>query len=710
MRRISLFLIFISVVTLSYAQSDTISADSEKLAEVVVTTGTGTEHYIKDAPVQTEVVSGKALRTYAGRSIEDILSAMVASFSFNGNDMGSGMQLNGLGNGYILIMLDGKKLNGDLGGQNDLNTIPLDNIERIEIVKGASSALYGSDAIAGVVNFITKKNRSPLSITNNTRVGCYADIKQNNTISFKIGRLNATTLFNFKHTDGWKNTTQEYYRNRLVNNSVTRTVNHSFNYKLEQALSFDMTSSLNIKAKGSYYQRYAFRPTGYPQYQLKNFYYRDVNTLLDATYKLSKFNKISADLSYAVYQYFYDYKEREYTDFFDENNNRIIYFPGDRVLQSSQQRLLTRLKGIFVLGKKHILNSGFECNYESLLSPMRIAKDKDASAYTVATYMQDEYNVTNKFNVTTGFRWVYHKAFGNIITPKISAMYKLGDFNLRTTYSNGFKAPTVKQLYYSYVASIMTTMKAYYGDETLRPQRSNYYSLGIEYNGIRVQSNLSIYYNRVRDMIALMPIPTSPEDKKLEVEETLKYTNLSKAWSYGADFSLDIKFNNEFSIGGSYSYLDAKAQEEDYESDYYMQFIPINGTSKHNANIRVLKEYAWGNYRLGVGVYGRFQSARFYVTDGNTMPYQLWRLNTSHSITSLKNINLDINIGIDNLFNFVDRTPFGHNRATTSPGRTAYLSLAFQLKNKKTDRHNKKCRSQSEYRKCMKDNSDFDGE
>ena len=105
---------------------------SFKLDEVVVT-GTGTEHYLKDMPVQTEVISGKALEQYQGRNLQDILEGLNASITFNPSDMGSGIQMNGLGNDYILILVNGKRMNGDVGGQNDLSVINIANIERIEI-------------------------------------------------------------------------------------------------------------------------------------------------------------------------------------------------------------------------------------------------------------------------------------------------------------------------------------------------------------------------------------------------------------------------------------------------------------------------------------------------------------------------------------------------------------------------------------------------
>ena len=129
----------------------TLSAQSylqDTIPETVVT-ATGTLHLLKDVPVQTEVISGRMLENYAGRSLEDILSGLTSAFAFNEDDMGSHMQLGGLGNSYILILIDGKRIHGDVGGENDLSLIDPSNIEKIEIVKGASSALYGSDAING---------------------------------------------------------------------------------------------------------------------------------------------------------------------------------------------------------------------------------------------------------------------------------------------------------------------------------------------------------------------------------------------------------------------------------------------------------------------------------------------------------------------------------------------------------------------------------
>ena len=118
------------------AQTDNNLWRSDSIQEIVVT-GTGTQHLLKDAPVQTEVISHRQLQQYAGKNIEDILSGLTASFDFSENDMSSRLQMNGLGNSYVLILIDGRRLHGDNGGENDLSLIDPHNIEKIEIVKGA---------------------------------------------------------------------------------------------------------------------------------------------------------------------------------------------------------------------------------------------------------------------------------------------------------------------------------------------------------------------------------------------------------------------------------------------------------------------------------------------------------------------------------------------------------------------------------------------
>lgn len=120
----------------------------------VVVTGTGTHRRLKDSPVPVEVISGSDLRQAGVNSFEDALLLLNPAFNIRPTVMGSYFTLNGMSNKYILILIDGKKVAGDVSNNTDLSRIDMGRVKRIEILKGAASALYGSDAIAGVINVI----------------------------------------------------------------------------------------------------------------------------------------------------------------------------------------------------------------------------------------------------------------------------------------------------------------------------------------------------------------------------------------------------------------------------------------------------------------------------------------------------------------------------------------------------------------------------
>lgn len=113
-----------------------------------------------------------------------------------------------------------------------------------------------------------------------------------------------------------------------------------------------------------------------------------------------------------------------------------------------------------------------------------------------------------------------------------------------------------------------------------------------------------------------------------------------------------------------------------------MKYLYIDATSNHNAMLNATWQHTWNCYRLGLGVYGRYQSTRHYVNDNNADGFQTWRVNTAHTLMKMRFWTLTMNIGVDNLFDYVDRTPFGRNRATSTPGRNFYISALIKFKNK----------------------------
>lgn len=654
--------------------------DLSLMLEEVVVTGTGTEHYLKDAPVQTEVITRRALEQFQARSMEELLAGLSPSLTFHDGSMGSHIQLNGLNNDYILILIDGKRMNGDVGGQNDLNLLNPANIERIEIVKGAASSLYGSDAIAGVINIITKKHHDKTEFTSTSRVGAYGDVRESASLGLTIGQVKSMTGVNFHHTDGWRNTDLQWNQQQLKPGSTMKTVNRSTNYTLTENLDWNVNDRLSLTASGSYYERWVVRPHGPWSYLPNDFYYRNYGFAAGGKYRLGGRNYLTADLSYDRYGYFYDYKLQEVTDYF-KDGDRITYFPGQRIKQSVQRQVLGQAKGVFYIGDRHLLNTGFEYLYNHLESPHHIDGDR-ASVYTLAAYAQEEWTAADDVVLTAGARGTVHKETGFNLSPKIAVLYNKGDFRLRAYYALGYKSPTVKELYYNYTATLGGgSLTAYHGNKDLKAQTSQYASVGAEYAGRKFQASVTAYANFLRNMIELVEINLTAEEKLDEIEKSKMYLNLTQARIWGVDFTFNYQPVQTLTVSGGYSFSDPRAQYPDQGADY-MKYIPIDATSQHNATLNASWHHTWSRYRLGLAVYGRYQSVRRYVEDNDADAFQTWRINTAHTLLGMKKWTLTLNVGVDNLFNYVDRTPFGRNRATTTPGRTVYASALIKFKNR----------------------------
>ena len=673
------------------AQNDIWRQDS--LQEVVVT-GTGTQHLLKNAPVQTEVITHRMLKDYGGRSLEDILAGLTASFAFNQDDMGSQMQLNGLGNDYILVLIDGKRIHGDVGGQNDLSLIDPQNIEKIEIVKGASSALYGSDAIAGVINVITKKHNEGFLVENSTRGGSYGDLRQHNGLGIAIGKFKSYTNFHLQHSDGWQNTATEDPRQTefLIEDSRNMTVNRHTSWQVSERLTYEPLKNLEFYAEGSTYWKRIYRPSGkYAAVDVKTYdmAYRNQSLAAGGIWKLKKTDQVTLDLNWDRHAYYYHYTDTTLTDGYDPRGNftpYYPYFPGDEELQSDQRRIMAHLKGIFTLPYDNRLSAGLEWRYDYLEAPMRVAGGV-ARDNTEAVYVQDEFRYAFSpkvaMNITGGLRLNNNGQFGLNLSPKISGMLSLGDnIRLRATWSQGFKTPTPKELYYRYV-KYMNGTYLYLGNEGLKPQTSNYFAVSGEYNWQGLNVTVTGYINKVKDMITLVTIPNSQAPAeyivKYDPRKTRQYQNLETAETKGVDVSVRYRLNREWMLGGSYSYLDTDAKKYDTNHDKLVDVV-IDGMAHHKGSWFATWNHDFSSvYHMGVGLYGRMSSKRYYQINGDGKGYQIWRLSTNHEFPVSKKWLFRLEAGIDNIFDYVDRTYHGLHLGTTTPGRTIYGTLTIRF-------------------------------
>ena len=705
-RLTTILLSFCAIVSVE-AQSDIWRSDS--LQEVVVT-GTGTQHLLKNAPVQTEVITQKMLRQYGGKSLEDILAGLTASFAFNEGDMGSQMQLNGLGNSYILILIDGKRIHGDVGGENDLGLIDPHNIEKIEIVKGAQSALYGSDAMAGVVNIITKKHTEKgVFVDNSTRYGSHNDLRQHNSLVLTFGDFSSQTNFQMQRNDGWQNTAEEYAEAMVLTDSKNKTVNKFKNWQIAERLTYKPLKSLELYAEGSYYKKNILRPQNgtHPSCDVYTYDLRYNNASASLGGKWyprgeksevrGKRDYITLDVDWNKHAYYYDYTAKHYDyvllqgeEYGDQNGEwfSVAMLPGQSKLQSDQQRVMGLLKGIFYLPYENTLNAGAEYRYDYLKAPER-TETGTASDQTAALYVQDEFNMLEWLNITAGLRLVDNRSFGLRLTPKISAMLSVGDFRFRLGWSQGFKTPTVKELHYRYLHVMGSSTFFNIGNTNLDPQISNYYSANIEYRGRNFTASVSGYLNKLDNMIALVNVSPGEipagittaylGDGSTNVQARM-YKNMDDARTCGLDFTLSYKVMKGLTLNAAYSYLDTKAHLYDEKTER-MNTVVIDGTAHHKWNASAMYSHTFSpSYALGISLSTRGSSTRYYQNNGNGKAYQICRINTTHDLGKQdKMLAYRLEAGVDNIFNFVDRTMRPYHLGNNTSGTTVYGTFSIKF-------------------------------
>ncbi|MBO4906082.1 MAG: TonB-dependent receptor [Bacteroidaceae bacterium] len=676
----------------------------DSLPEVVIT-ATGTQHLLRDVPVQTEVISRRVLDSYGGKSIEEILNGLTTSFAFNEGDMGSQMQMGGLGNAYILILIDGKRIHGDVGGENDLGLIDPHDIDHIEIVKGAQSALYGSDAMAGVINIITRsavdranqadENTKGITFENATRYGSYNDLRHHNALALKWGRLTSQTRFSLQRTDGWQNTSREYTEAMIVPDSRNKTVNAYHNWQIQERLTYVLNPNVEMYAEGSHYTKTIERPRNgrYPSCDVYTYdlMYRNSSAAVGGKWRMNEGDVVTLDVDWNRHAYYYKYTATTLTDGYDPAGNFTNYYPyfaGQKNLQSDQQRMIAHAKGVFHLPASQLLSTGIEYRYDYLNAPMRTATGT-ADDWTLGAYAQDEFTPLSWLNITAGLRLNQNRNFGFRATPKLSAMIFMGDFRFRAGWSQGFKTPTTKELHYRYLHTMGSSTYYNLGNTNLDPQKSNYYTANVEYRANKLTASISGYYNKLDDMIALINVPLSEIPAGLtsayggDGSENIvarQYRNMEDARTEGVDINVSYKLNNDITFGGSYGYLNTVANEYDSTHDR-LHRVTIDGTAHHRWSAFATWNHRFcKTYRLGLNLSTRGSSKRYYQNDGDGAAYQLWRINTTHEFgRQNKPFTYRVEAGVDNIFDYVDCAIHPYHLGTKNAGRTFYVSFSLRF-------------------------------
>ena len=177
----------------------------------VVVTGSGHHQRLKNTATPVRVLSAQEMREQGITTFDAALTHMMPQVSMAPNSMGSQLRLNGLGNKYILILINGQKLSGDISNNVDLNRINMARVKRIEVLDGAASSLYGSDAIAGVINIITDQpTNSACSASSATNISGHGVLTEAATIDIYQKGLGSYTSFTHDRADSYRNNDLEY--------------------------------------------------------------------------------------------------------------------------------------------------------------------------------------------------------------------------------------------------------------------------------------------------------------------------------------------------------------------------------------------------------------------------------------------------------------------------------------------------------------------
>ncbi|MGA2408358.1 MAG: TonB-dependent receptor [Bacteroidales bacterium] len=588
------------------------------LNEVVVT-GTKSEKTLKNVPVITQVISASKMLQLGITNVTDALQNMVPGLNVSHFGTLVSVTLQGMDAKYILFLIDGERIAGEVNGDIDYSMLNLENIERIEVIKGASSSLYGSNAIGGVINIITKKINEPFDAKFYSRYSKYNELYSGGSIGLKQGIIGSRTSFNYSHTDGYDITPET---------SHDWTQNPYSSFSISQKFEITPSSRLSLVPYVTYYQFERGNVSARPAHDL----YTDLMAGLKGQYY---FGKNSVDFSY--------YRDRYNTyDVLELLNNKRDTVSYD-IIQT------VRTQGNFHLSDKNNLTAGMEYNYENLFS-IRIDKGLKTAGEAVF-YVQEDIRLGDLWDLISGIRASQHSNYGLNAAPKISIMFKQGFLNFRASAGTGFRSPDLKELYMDF-----DHFGEFYiiGNPQLKPESSRYISGSVEFSKPGNNSSVTFYSNELSNMITDRWLPDT-------VKLTRQYQNIASASVYGIDFISKQKIFNGFWLSTGYSYVHSHDNETQ---------LQLYGTTKHSGNIAADYNFRKKDYSFTAQIYCKLMGQKFYeiTTSGTSRdrPYADWRITISQEYKWLR-----LSIGLDDIFNVV----IPQNIDFISPGRRFFVGM-----------------------------------
>lgn len=493
-------------VAISAALSFSVSGAEQSIEKITVTANKF-EQSINDVLASVNVIERAEIEASNVRDLPTLLSTRVG-FQVNPNGgfgQNTGVSLRGTGSGDTLILIDGVRTGSATLGQKALNNVPLNSIERIEIIKGSRAAVYGSDALAGVINIITRESDN-LSVS--ATFG--SDSYQNYQVAGSVKSGDITTAFNagFEKTDNFDvlqgvAPDEDGYENKNLGFKVNYTDAHYGDFKLLGQYS---------EGFADYDSRFSPADSTIERDDFKNYQ-------LSAGWSENYTNQThSIDLALA-------------TD--DSDNTYVDFSVGPTTSTFITKRTQIDYNGQYLLSDELNISGGINWYNDDVShsSQLFVEDSRDVLAVFVGAYYD-----ADKVLANLTVRQDDDEQFGDETTYTAAAGYHLSeDATFRISQSTGFKAPTFNDLYFPL-----------YGNPDLQPEKSVNRELGLSVDFDIAQVDVAIFRNDIED--------------KIDYDANFALANIDEARYEGVEFSLSQQFFG-FDSNLNFAYLSAEDEE-----------------------------------------------------------------------------------------------------------------------------------------------------
>lgn len=652
----------------------------------VVVSATRTARDVEEVSVPVLVVSKEEMRMSGNTRLSDILQEQTGLMLMENH--GTGLQVQGFDPEYTLIMIDGQPLIGRAAGTLDLSRITIANVRQIEITKGPSSALWGSDALAGVVNIITEHSTKPFEMHLNTQYGSHQTLDAGASVFWTLKDWQNTAFINRNSSAGYS----------LYEESLSPTVPEHENYTMTYRTSLPLRHWLKLEFNGRYYTELQEKidytgSASNPDFLDFESYRGDYS--LNPKLHINTGTPLNLSVDYLSSGY-----KNDYALHFQHNGS---VFEEEKFQQRAQK---VELFATYVWNPEHLSTGGFGYKHENLKAQRYTGRPYFDLYFG---YIQHEWFPESKFNLTGGIRIDSHSEHNTQLSPKISARYEvLNWLHVRASAGRGFKAPDFRQLFLNFnnagigysvfgansaVPAISRLMDEGKIQQLLIPlnqlgainaEHAWAYNVGFDVSTASANQRLrvNIFLNDVENLIEDIPVARLTNGQLI-----YSYMNLDKIYTRGveAEWSWAPYSHTNFAVG--YQYLDAQKRINETRTvqdadgnpvqKQFEFYRPMFNRPAHSGTVKLFHH----NPKLDAGfsLRGTFKGRYGWGdTNGNTYVdegeyekgYAIWNGSVSRNFGQ----NLNLQFGIDNLFDFTRPQSISF-----LPGRTFYVKALLTI-------------------------------